>query len=372
MFFDNFITNNVIQSMVSMQTGDEDVFLILIGEHTVWNADEFIQNANAKGLRFFGGIFPAIISGDNKYEKGVIIKKFPAKTNPILQTGLNNSNFEMQKIDHIKAKPNGNKRTAIIMVDGLSSQIAQLLEKLYQVIGDTVNYIGGGAGSLSFVQKPCVFNNEGIFQDAAIITIIDTDASLGVKHGWEKVYGPLIATKTNKNIIQELNWDNPFKIYKEAIFNDSGQKITPDNFFSIAKSYPFGISKEHSEYVVRDPLFVNENDELVCVGEIEENTVIDLLKGNHTTLISAAKEAALHAIGYENNFSSALLFDCISRTLFLESDFNLELEAVIDILKEKNCNVAIEGALSLGEISSAGQGYLEFFNKTFLISLFYE
>ena len=372
MFFNEFNLDNVIQSMTNMQSSNDDIFLLLVGEHTDWDANEFVHHASSKGLRFFGGIFPAIIFSGNKYEKGVIIKKFHAKINPVLQTNLNMSNFDMQRMDHIKTHPDEIKRTAIIMVDGLTSQIARLLEKLYQLFGDTVNYIGGGAGSLSFNQKPCIFNNDGVFQDAAIIVFVDSDASLGVKHGWEKIYGPLIATKTDKNIIKELNWDNPFDVYKDAIFNDSGKQINPDNFFSIAKSYPFGITKEHSEYVVRDPLLVNKNGELVCVGEIVENTVLDILKGEPNTLINAAKKASLQAVGYGRKFSSALIFDCISRTLFLESDFNLELEGVIEVLKDNNCDLEIEGALSLGEISSAGQGFLEFFNKTFLISLFYE
>ncbi len=372
MFFKEFNVDNVIQSMGDMQNSKNEIFLLLVGEHTVWDTDEFVLAANNKGIRFFGGIFPAVISGDNKHESGVVIKKFPATINPVLQTGLNMSEFEMQRIDHLNITDCKNKRTAIVMVDGLSSQIARFLEKLYLLLGDTVNYIGGGAGSLSFVQKPSVFCNQGVFQDAAVIGFVDADASLGVKHGWERIHGPLIATKTSKNIIQELNWDNPFKVYSDAILQDSGNEITSDNFFSIAKSYPFGITKEHSEYVVRDPLSVTEKGELICVGEVVENTVLDILKGEPDTLVDAAKEAAIQAVSYRGKFSSALVVDCISRALFLESDFPNELKTVSSVLKDNNCDLDIEGALSLGEISSAGQGYLEFFNKTILISLFYE
>jgi len=372
MFIQEFNLNNVIQSMTSMQTGNDEVFLLLVGEHTNWDADEFVHTANSKGLTFFGGIFPSVISGGNKYEKGVVIKKFAANVKPVLQTGLNFSNFDMYDLSSIKSNHTLNKRTAIIMVDGLSTQIARLLEKLYSVLGDSVNYIGGGAGSLSFVQKPSVFCNKGVFQDAAVIAFVDSDASLGVKHGWEKIDGPFVATKTDRNTIQELNWDNPFTVYKKAIFEDSGENIDHDNFFSIAKSFPFGITKEHSEYVVRDPISVNKNGELVCVGEVLDNTVLDILKGEPDTLVSAAKEAALQAVSYRSKFSSVLLFDCISRALFLESDFSRELEGVSGVLKENSCNLEIEGVLSLGEISSAGQGYLEFFNKTILISLFHE
>ena len=372
MFYSNFDLKSIINSMIALQSSDDDVFMLLVGEHTKWDVNEFIEAANNKDLVFFGGIFPEIISGSNKYSEGVIIKKYPSTTKPILQTNINLPDFKLQNITDVCVNCDNKKSTAIILLDGLSNQIAKLLEELHLHFGDTVNYVGGGAGSLTLIQKPSVFCNEGIFQDAAIITIVDNDASLGVKHGWEKVVGPFIATKTDKNIIKELNWENPFDVYKRVIFEDSGRQINVENFFSIAKSYPFGITKENSEYVVRDPLAVNDKGELICVGEVVENTVLDILKGEQKTLIDAAQAATLQAVGYNNNYSSALIFDCISRTLFLESDFNLELEAAIKVLNKHNCNFAIEGALSLGEISSAGQGYLEFFNKTFLISLFYE
>lgn len=372
MFIDEFNVENVVQSMIDMQTNGNEIFLLLVGEHTEWDTDGFIGAANKKGLRFFGGVFPALISGGGKYEKGVVIQKFTATIDPVLQTGLDGPDFKMRNLNDVKDTLAVGKRTAIVMVDGLTSQIAGLLEKLFLFLGDTVNYVGGGAGSLSFVQKPCVFCNEGMFQDAAIIAFVDMDASLGVKHGWKKIHGPLVATKTNKNIIQELNWANPFEVYKEAIFDDSGKQIGHGNFFSIAKSYPFGISKEHSEYVVRDPLSANENGDLICVGEVPENAVLDILKGENHTLIEAAKDAALQAVENGCRFSSSLIFDCISRTLFLGPDFKLELESIMEVLKDNDCDLDIEGALSLGEISSAGQGFLEFFNKTILISLFYE
>jgi len=372
MFIKEFNANIILQSMIDMKSSSDDIFLLLIAEFTEWNADEFIAMANEKDIRFFGGIFPAIITSGSKYESGVIVKKFPAKINPVLQLGLNVSDFKMINVDHIDVNSFDGKRTAIIMVDGLSSQIARLLEKLYMLFGDTVNYVGGGAGSLSFEQKPSVFCNKGIYQDAAIITFVDSDTSLGVKHGWERVYGPLVATKTDRNVIQELNWDNPFDVYKSAILEDSGKEINADNFFSIAKSYPFGITKERSEYVVRDPLSVTNKGELICVGEVVENTILDVLRGEPESLIMAAKQAAKQAVEYGGKFSSALVIDCISRALFLEEEFGKELEGVSLTLHENNCDLDIEGALSLGEISSAGQGYLEFLNKTILISLFYE
>jgi len=195
MFYNNFDSKSIIDKMLAMQSSDDDVFMLLVAEHTKWDPNEFIVVADNKGLVFFGGIFPEIISGSNKYSEGVIVKKYPSTTKPFLQTNINLPDFKLQNIKNIRVNCDNKKSTAIILLDGLSSQIARLLEGLHLHFGDTVNYVGGGAGSITLVQKPSVFCNEGIFQDAAIITVVDNDASLGVKHGWERVIGPIFLPK---------------------------------------------------------------------------------------------------------------------------------------------------------------------------------
>ena len=54
--------------------------------------------------------------------------------------------------------------------------------------------------------------------------------------------------------------------------------------------------------------------------------------------------------------------DCISRVLFMEDNFKKELEAVSD-------GVFTFGALTIGEIASMGDAYLEFYNKTAVVAV---
>ena len=52
--------------------------------------------------------------------------------------------------------------------------------------------------------------------------------------------------------------------------------------------------------MIRDPLTVNENGELVCVGQVEENTLVSIMKGNKDSLIIAAEEAAIESMKKAN------------------------------------------------------------------------
>lgn len=364
----------IIKELLSLKKQSTDVFLILAGEKTQWNIADFISIANNQGIVFMGGVFPGLIIGNTKTDEGVLIKKFTANRAPILINEINKSKIDLPKIPSFVVEDNDNKQTALILADGLSSGITLFLKVLFHKLGNTVNYIGGGAGLLSLKQEPCVFSNEGFFKDAAIVLFTEQTINLGIKHGWTYVYGPIIATRTNKNIILELNWQNPFEVYKKIIDNDNynNVSISSENFFEISKGYPFGISKDNCEYIVRDPLKVNDLGHIICVGDIPENSALDILKGNQVSLLSAAIEATNEATEQNSQAKSSLIFDCISRTLFLENGFNLELEFMTDAFKHKNLDIKLEGALTLGEISSYNQSNLEFFNKTILLGLFNE
>ena len=181
---------------------------------------------------------------------------------------------------------------------------------------------------------------------------------------------PVLQIDLDGNIIKEINWKNPFEVYKEIVEAHSGRQFTDDNFFDIAKGYPFGILKEDAECIVRDPLMVNENNELVCVGEVNDNMLVDILNGNTTSLIEAARHATSDSVNQASAPKKALIIDCISRILFLEEDFDRELTAITSTIHNAFPEVSIGGALTLGEISSYGEGFLEFYNKTTVVGLF--
>lgn len=362
---------NQIKNLVSdLKISDNEILLLMIGEESTLDFNWLIEELNSLGISFMGGIFPGIIHGKNDFKDGAILKVLPTNSKPIIITGLENNDFEIsQLLEDLKFDPT--KSTLFTFIDGLTSNVATYLQKLYHHYGNAVKYIGAGAGSLSLVQQPCIFSNEGIFQDAAIICPINLKVNIGVKHGWEKLDGPIVATRTEKNVIHELNWKNAFEVYKEVAEKDSGITFNDENFFDIAKCYPFGIFREDQEDLVRDPISVDENGSLICVGEVPENTVLYILKGNNDALIQSAKTAIESSVAnLTNEIKHTIIIDCISRTLFLEEEFPKELKAISEAMPISNETESLpQGILSLGEISSSQNGYLEFYNKTLVIGV---
>jgi hypothetical protein len=362
--------NEIISAIKSMDIKADDVVAIMLGEQNSPNIDQLIEELNQNGIEFFGGIFPGIIHDEQKYDQGAVVVVLPALKKPFVVKGLSDDQITLPDFRDVVGADQ--QYTAMVLVDGLSPNIASFLAEMFNRLGNSVKYFGGGAGSLSLQQQPCLFTSDGFFQDAAVVTFVKLDTGLGVRHGWQKVMGPIVATKTSNNLIVELNWRNAFEVYQEIVEADSGMKITPDNFYEVAKAYPFGLYKEGAEDVVRDAIAVNEAGELVCVFEIPENAVFNILRGETRNLVQAAGQAADDCQSSNGGQPQhSLVVDCISRVLFLEEDFGQEL-AMVKQQIAANCGPFIpEGILTLGEISSDGEGFLEYFNKTIVVGVMY-
>jgi hypothetical protein len=267
--------------------------------------------------------------------------------------------------------PEGTQATLITLVDGLMKNIPEMLTSIHNRFGEYGSFFGGGAGSLSLQQAPCLFCNKGFYQDAAIVCLVDQSSKAGVRHGWEKLHGPLVATKTDRNTIYELNWQNAFEVYHQIVSEDVGHSFDADHFFDTSKGYPFGIYREGAEDIVRDPIAVTPEGGLVCVGAVPENAVLHILKGQNKNLIASARQAGLDCKEGNSQAKDILVADCISRVIFLEEHFPEELKSVREGL-ELDEDTPLEGMLSLGEISSFEDGTLTFYNKTIVITALQE
>ncbi|MEM6764925.1 MAG: FIST C-terminal domain-containing protein [Bacteroidota bacterium] len=341
--------------------------LILLGEEAEIEVEGLISGLNAEGVSFLGGIFPGVIYQTAKYTDACVIKFLNTVDTPTVIPDISKHEGDWL------ALPEGttSRPTVLMLVDGLSPNIGQFLAYMHNRWGNAVHYLGGGAGSLSLQPLPCILTKEGALQNAAVLALLDKQVKLGVKHGWRRIMGPFVATDTENTVIKELNWQNAFEVYKQVVETNGGGTITRENFFDIAKGYPFGLTKEGEEDVVRDPITVNEHGHLICVGEVPKNSVLNILKGDKESLVSSAAEAARTCMSEGVGQQDILMIDCISRVLFLGDDFKKELEAVQEEIQLKGKDSVFSGALTLGEISSYGENRLEFFNKTIVMGMMY-
>ncbi len=317
----------------------------------------------------FGGIFPEIIYGKEKLDTGVVIVSLSKKPTVAVIERLSHPDADFERQIEEQLSDATDFKTIFVFVDGMSNQISLLINEVFNKFGPNYNYMGGGAGSLSYKQKPCLFTNQGLVKDSAVIALMNIQSGIGVSHGWKTIAGPYKVTKATKNIIMELNWKPAFELYRDIIRIHSGKTITRDNFFEISKLYPLGLKKASADKIVREPLMLDENGSLVCIGDVPRDSFIDILNGNSDSLISGAQMAlALSRDAFDTDKRCDLTFfiDSISQALFLADKFSLELDTVY------NDDNPFIGALTIGEIANNGKNYLEFHNKTTIVGVLEE
>jgi len=368
-YFSEYQFDNLRAQLLALDE-DKDVkgIMLIACDANNYNSTELDPILNQLQTDIFGGIFPAIIYKNKKHEKGFMLASF--SLNSTVHTIENISSVDTDldaEIMKISADYSDSK-TIFIFLDGFAERISAFIDSVFGFLGIGFNYIGGGAGSLSMEKKPCVITNHGLKLDSVIVAGVDVDSGIGVKHGWLGISGPYKVTEAEKTVIKELDYKPAFDVYKEVVDKHSSRQINRENFFEVAKGYPFGINKIDAEKVIRDPLFIGENNSLVCVGEVETGSFVDILNGDKRSLIRAAGEAASLALtNKQHPAKNFIIFvDCISRVLFLEDDFEKELEEV----RSNSEYLPVFGLLSIGEIADNGKDYLEFYNKTSVVGCF--
>lgn len=356
------IVSNEINEFTN-QTSLQGIIMLIADGHN-FNDDQ-LNSFCVQEKPIFGGIFPQVVYNSVNYDKGILIIGLKEKPNIYLIEDLSNPETNLEKHHDFGLVEDGYK-TMFVFVDGFATRIGNFIESLFNIYGIELNFIGGGAGSLSMIQKPSIITNKGILMDAAVMASIKSSSGIGVKHGWEVLAGPFKVSNSEGNKILTLENKSAFEIYKEVIENDCQENFDENNFFETAKAYPFGISKIGTEKIVRDPIMKLDDGSLVCVGEVPQNSFVHILKGKAGNLIKASESALFDArANLESTTDSGQIFlvDCISRVLFLEEDFNLELESI------GGGNSNVSGVLTLGEIANSGKDYLEFYNKTAVVAI---
>ncbi len=371
--FDPGGTVDGLRRLVEDMSGRESVkgLMILAADENDFEPGSVDPILAACEVPLFGGTFPQIIHQQEQCTLGTIVVGLAIEPAVLVVPDLSEATGEFDAIlDALSAEP-GLSSTMFVLVDGFSSRISVLIESLFNVFGLEPNFIGGGAGSLSFVQKPCLLSNSGMLMDAALVAHLATPSGVGVCHGWETIEGPFRVTASDRNVILSLEHQPALDVYRKVVEEASGQALTDGSFFEIAKRYPFGIGKFGTERIVRDPVKVVDGGGLMCVGEVPRDSVVYVLTGDEDQLVAAAGRAFVVANdvandafpGSEDARSTTVFFDCISRVLFLGEQFHREVSAVY---REGQ---PLIGAMTIGEIANSGKDYLEFYNKTSVVGV---
>ncbi len=315
---------------------------------------------DAASVPVVGGVFPELIHAGRRRDHGAVVVGLPDE--PTVTTVTTPTDGSVRSQLHPGALDAGH-RTGFALIDAYADWVDAFVKGLFDTYGVELDLVGGGAGSLDGPSGPTVFTGDGPVTDGAAVATVPTAADVGVRHGWREVDGPFRVTEADGRTLVALDGEPAFERYRAAVEADDGGPVEREAFFETAKAYPLGISRMGDETIVRDPFEVDAAGAMDCFGAVPEGEFLHVLWGDPDRLVAAAAEAD-SAVGPAA--ATRLCFDCISRVLYLEGEFERELDAIGGPAEPA------AGALTIGEIANDGRGHLDFYNKTAVVAGFEE
>ncbi len=260
----------------------------------------------------------------------------------------------------------------LLLPDGVTNKTSLLVDSLFEKLGSSIRYGGGGSGDNLKFLKTYQFIDNKVLNDAVVSTLITSEKpiGIGVAHGWQPISPPLVVTNSSFNQVYELDWQNAYELYASMIQKYGKTEINTNNFTEISMRFPLGIPQSSEEhYIVRDPVALKPDGTIVFVGDVPMNSIVRIMHSNREDLASAVRTATLEALRQIGGSKPAgvLLFYCISRCLLLKDAFLEEIAVINDLVGE---DVPVFGCMTYGEIGSLNFGLPAFHNKSVVVCIF--
>lgn len=261
-------------------------------------------------------------------------------------------------------------RHVLVFSDGLEVNGSSLLRGMKAVLPRDVQVTGGlaGDGELFESTLTCV---GGRAESGLVAAVGFYGAALNVGFGslggWDPFGPERIVTRSDGNVLVELDDKNALELYKLYLGEYAEQLPASALLFPLSLRLPGG------DRVVRTVLSVDESaGTMTFAGDLPEGHRARFMKANFERLIDGAVGAATlsqQGLGVSEP-QLAILISCVGRRMVLAQRTEEELESVRHVVGN---SPALAGFYSYGEIAPlAASGSCELHNQTMTITLLSE
>ena len=191
----------------------------------------------------------------------------------------------------------------------------------------------------------------------------------GSQGGWDVMTKQRVITKSDKNVLYELDGKSALTLYKEYLGSAAVELPGAALYYPLSIHEKSGIGKP----VIRTILSIDEEKQsMTFAGNVPEGFSAQLMKRNPERLIRGAGEAAniaLDNLGSQNP-DLAILVSCAGRKIVLGQNIDEEVE---EVKNKMGVDTVISGFYSYGEIGPKNDKYdCELHNQTIAITTFKE
>jgi hypothetical protein len=256
---------------------------------------------------------------------------------------------------------------AFVLSDGLNVNGSELAKGLTDNLPNDVSLTGGLSGDGGrFQQTHVIWNGVPERNSVAIMGFYGDRLKVGYgsKGGWDSFGPERVVTRSDGNILYELDGRSALDLYKQYLGEHAAGLPATGLLFPLSLR-----GKDGEAGVVRTVLAINEDQQsMTFAGDLPEGSYARLMKANFDRLIDGAGGAASVCRQAINPSPSelAILISCVGRKMVLKQRIEEEVESVQDVLGSQT---VLAGFYSYGEISPFIQGARpELHNQTMTIT----
>ncbi len=238
---------------------------------------------------------------------------------------------------------------SITFSDSMAKADTGFLAGLQEKLGLIFPLLGASVTENPVYKQSQLYFNQNIMDNAACGILLGgrLNFTLSTKHGWKPLGKPRYVTKSNGNILHEIDGQPAVKVYEEYLATNIQKLRTEIKRLSIF--YPVGIHLgEENEYLLRNAQEITEDGSMVMRGDIPEGSTIRFMISTKDTCLEAAREAAREVKNglHSGKADFILILDSVWRALILGRQAKDEL----DIIKNELGNdVPMLGFYTAGE-----------------------
>ncbi len=288
-----------------------------------------------------------------------------------IETSINKHKSSFDAGKFLTQNLNSNQLKSIFIIsDGTHVNGSELVSGLN--INNNVNTIisGGLAGDAdNFSETVVSLNKQPEPGNIVAIGFYGNDmkvncASFG---GWDEFGRERTVTKSNRNVLYEIDNRNALELYKEYL-GPFAEELPGS-----ALLFPLSISVSgNDKTIVRTILTIDELEKtMTFAGNIPEGSKVRFMKANFDKLIEASQNAATKCnVAGLNHSQLAILISCVGRKLILRERVSEETMAAKYAL---GTSATITGFYSYGEIAPFSNALCcELHNQTMTITTLFE
>ncbi|MGE5649558.1 FIST signal transduction protein [Noviherbaspirillum sp. UKPF54] len=262
-------------------------------------------------------------------------------------------------------------RSVFVLSDGLHVNGSELVKGLAAALPADVTVTGGLAADGDRFRRTWVIR-DGKPESGVITAVGLYGERLRVTHGsrggWDSFGPERRITRSNGNILYELDGKPALALYKEYL----GERAS--GLPATGLLFPLSIRKQagESRQVVRTILGIDEaRQALIFAGDVPKGYLAQLMRANFDRLLNGASLAADQAKGDGQTSGPvlAVAISCVGRRLVLGERIEEETESTLENLPPATQQV---GFYSYGEISPYTNGSCDLHNQTMTLTTFSE